>query len=398
MNKLPAHLRDALRERDAEHLLRSLHEALPLGRRVRRDGRDLVNLAGNDYLALAEHPRLKEAAIEAIRQHGVGAGASRLVSGHTPLHARVERAFAAFKHAEAALLCPTGWMANHAAITALLGPGDLACCDKLNHASLLDAARASGATLRVYPHLNTDKLARLLARHHREQPGARRMVITDAVFSMDGDAADLPRLCDLAEAYDAVMLVDEAHATGVFGADGTGLCEQQHVTHRVDIVVSTASKALGGLGGLITGAQPIIDTVVNHARSFIYTTAVPPAQAAAIGAAIEVVRDEPWRRERVLALARRVHAALVDESDNERLATPIVPVVVGDAAASLSLAEHLQDAGFLAPAIRPPTVAPGSARVRLSLRADLEDADVDGLIRAVEVWRAANTRSAARRG
>ncbi len=367
-----AELSDDLHHRRGDDLLRSLTEVDTLGRTIRIDNRELINLAGNDYLALARHPHLIDAVTRAAHDHGVGAGASRLITGTTPLHAKVEQRFAAFKHAQAAIICPTGYMANLAAVTALARPGDCICTDKLNHASLIDAARASGATVRVYPHKQHDKLARLLARHH---DAPRRLIVTDSVFSMDGDCADLSLLCDLADEHDAVLIVDEAHGTGVLGATGAGLCEQQGVVDRVDVVISTASKALGGLGGIVTAKQIVIDTLINHARSLIYTTAAPPTQVAAIGAALDIIRDEPQRRVRLQAMVAKVGHELGIEAT-----TPIIPIVVGEPAAAIDLSQRLRDAGFHAPAIRPPTVAPGSSRVRITLRCDLEDADIDRLI------------------
>lgn len=373
---------------------------------VEHDGRQLVNLASNDYLALSQHPRLKAAATQAIEQFGVGAGASRLVTGTLSLHEQVERQFAAFKHSHlattagakshyAALILPTGYMANLAVLTSLAGPGDLICLDKLSHASLIDAAHATGAQVRVYPHLQTAKLRRLLERHETEvdstrpqdaQRPPRRFIVTDSVFSMDGDVADLPELCDIADEHDAILVVDEAHATGLLGECGSGLCEAQGVTDRIHITISTASKGLGGLGGIITAHRSIIDTLINRARSLIYTTAVPPGQVAAIGAALDVVRDEPWRRERVAELSTRVRAELTNgwQLPAVPLPTPIIPLIVGEAAEALALAEQLKDAGFLAPAIRPPTVPPGSARVRISLRADLEDEQVARLMKVLQ--------------
>lgn len=417
-------------------LLRRLRPLPQTGRLVEVDGKPLINLASNDYLGLSQHPRLKAAAIEAVERWGTGSGASRLVTGHLDLHAQVEQRFAAFKHAPAALLVPTGYMANLAVLTSLAGPGDLICLDRLNHASLIDAARASNAQIRTYPHLQTAKLARLLERHHQqaacsggisgggETSGGgdggggqtadrppRRFIVTDSVFSMDGDCADLPALCDLAQRYNAILIVDEAHATGVLGPSGAGLCEEQGVQDRVHVVISTASKALGGLGGLITARQEVIDTIINTARPFIYTTAVPPAQAAAIAAALDVLRQEPQRRHRLLDMSRHLRRELTRlgwplpgapapgsspargsspgstrGTPSEPPPTPIFPLIVGSAQAALQLAQHLQNEGILAVAIRPPTVPPGTARVRLSLRADLEDADLDCLIRALEHW------------
>lgn len=378
------------------------------------DKSERVNLASNDYLGISQHPHLKAAAIASIQEAGTGSGASRLVSGHSMAHEALETRLARFKHAQASLLCPTGYMANLAVVTSLAQKGDLICADKLSHASLLDAARASGATLRIFPHLGYDKLIRLLSRDHLSQgsdlsdsiaphdplpnhpAGAdensaddkstnarspRKFILTDSVFSMDGDAADLPRLCDIAQAHDAILIVDEAHGTGVLGKTGSGLCEMQGVSDRVDIVISTASKALGSLGGMISGPEVVIQTIINKARPFIYTTAGPAMQPAVISAALDVIENEPWRRHRVLELATQLRDALGMPTNG--VITPIVPLVAGSAHAALALAAHLAAAGFHAPAIRPPTVAPGSARVRISLRADLEDQHLSQLIDAI---------------
>ncbi len=374
-------LREELDVRRSQHLLRSLLSVNASAPRVRRQGRELINLAGNDALALAGHPKLAEAVARAARDHGVGAGASRLICGHLEVHAALERRFAAFKHAEAALLLPTGYTANLAVLGALAGPEDLICLDKLNHASLIDAAQASGAQVRIYPHGQLEKLERLLERHadHR-----RRFIVTDAVFSMDGDCADLPALCALRDRYGAILLVDEAHATGILGEQGSGLAEMQQVAGYIDLTVSTASKALGGLGGLITGPSVAIESIINHARPFIYSTGVPPTQVAAIDAALDLVRDEPWRRERVLALSCRLRIALREQGWAVRDdPTPIIPLIVGESQVAVDLAGSLEEAGFLVGAVRPPTVAPGAARLRISLRCDLEDPQIDALVAAI---------------
>lgn len=375
------------------------------------DGRAYVNFTSNSYLALNEHPAMKRAAIEAIEACGTGSGASLLISGRGPIHEQAEQSFARFKHAEGALLLPTGYMANLTVLTALAGPGDLICLDKLCHASLIDAAKASGATVRAYPHLTTEKLRRLLCKHARNNAcglagdrrspsprksasresdarrNPRRFIVTDSVFSMDGDCADLPGLCDLADEYNAVMIVDEAHGTGVLGETGSGLCEAQGVTGRVHVTISTASKALGGFGGIITADRSILDTLVNHARALIYTTAIPPAQAATILKAVELVEREPERRQRLLALTQRLRDGLRSRGwalpDQGGFDVPIVPLIVGESQAALALSQHLLAEGLAAPAIRPPTVAPGSSRVRLSLRADMTDDHIDCLIDAL---------------
>lgn len=375
---------------DADASMRRSLRALPgVGRHVRVGGRELLNLASNDYLGLATDPRLADAAIDATRQLGAGGTASRLVVGHLDIHAQAERAVADLKHAEAALLLPTGFMANLAVLTTLPGPGDLICIDKLTHASLLDAARYSDAHVRVFPHRNHDKLERLIRRHTSEirNPQSEIFIVTDSVFSMDGTCADLPGLCALARRYDAVLVVDEAHATGVLGPSGAGLAQHQGVADRIDITISTASKALGGVGGMVTGARAVIDTLVSKARPFIYTTASPPAAAATLLAAIRIVRDEPDRRQRLRDICVRVTDALPGRFKPALGAAdppvPIIPLVTGSPESALALADRLGRRGILAVAIRPPTVAPGASRVRLCLRGDLSDDEVGLVIDAV---------------
>lgn len=374
-------LQSELAQREALSLRRRLRAVDRCARIVQRDGRPLINLASNDYLALAMHPHICQAVIEAAKRYGVGAGASRLVTGDLHLHHQLEQRFAVFKHAEAALITPTGYMANLAALTALAGPDDVVLLDKLNHASLIDAARASGATVRIYPHRNLDKLHRLL---QRSSGARRRLIVTDAVFSMDGDCADLPALCDLRDQYDAILVVDEAHATGVLGDGGAGLAERQHVAGHIDVTISTAGKALGSLGGIVTASAIVIDTLINRARTFIYTTAPPATQIAAINAALDVIEREPQRRLRLADLSQRLRARLQQQgwplADDP---SPILPLIVGDPAAAMKLSDRLETEGFLVPAIRPPTVPADSARLRVSLRADLLDEDVDRLVAAV---------------
>ncbi|MEM7680620.1 MAG: 8-amino-7-oxononanoate synthase [Planctomycetota bacterium] len=352
------------------------------------DGRLCLNLAGNDYLALAQDGRLIRAAQEAAERYGVGSGASRLIGSGSPVHAQVESEVAAWKHAEAALLLPTGYMANLAALQTLAGPGDLVLHDKLNHASLLDAGRACGARWRTFGHLDYRRLERLLERARRAQGDAavgRIVIATDAVFSMDGDVADLPALCDLAARYRAVLLVDEAHASGVLGRTGAGLAEAQGVADRVDVSIVTASKGLGSLGGLICGSQTLIDAVVHLGRAAIYTTGVPPTQAACVGEAVRIVQMEPERRARLATLSAALRdrlRSLAWEVPESAWPTPIVPVWVGEAEAATALSARLRQAGVYAPAVRPPTVAPGASRIRLSLRSDFTEIDLGAVAQA----------------
>jgi len=383
-------LKKDLDERLSQSLYRQLIPSHQQGSTLVREGQSLLNLAGNDYLALSSHPDIKAAAILAIKQMGTGSGASKLVTGHSPQTQALEKTFAAFKHAQAALLFPTGYMANLGVLTCLTDARDVICIDKLTHASLIDAAHASGATVRVYPHGNTDKLERLLQRHPHSR---RRVIVTDSIFSMDGDIAHLPTLCDLAQQYNAITVVDEAHGTGILGEHGSGLCELQQVQERVDIVISTASKALGSLGGIVTAKKIVIDALVNHARSLIYTTALPPAIVASIAASLTVITHEPWRRERLSKISQQVRDAVMEmgfKLPTSTAATPIIPLITESAESAVALSSHLNSQGIHAPAIRPPTVAPNASRVRLSLRCDLEDQQIDHLIQTLQLWHQQN--------
>lgn len=382
-------LADHLEHRRENNLLRALHSYTKAARLITAPNSPglppLINFASNDYLALATHPQLIKASQQAAETLGVGAGASRLVTGHLQIHHTTELAFAKFKHTEAALLFPTGYMANLATITSLADNNTTLFLDKLNHASLIDAARAAsnsgGATVRVYPHNDLNKLARLLERTPADH---RKIIITDTVFSMDGDLADLPALCDLRDHHNAILIIDEAHATGVLGQTGAGLAELQSVTDRIDVTISTASKALGSLGGIVTASKLIIDTLINNARPFIYTTAIPPTQAATIAAALDVIRDEPERRFRLAQLNTNLRSALDQHHwhvpHDLQHPIPIIPLITHSESAALELSQKLQNQGLLCPAIRPPTVPPNSSRLRITLRADHHDNDLDKLI------------------
>jgi len=371
--------RDELNRREAEGLLRRPVELeTACGPRVRVDGREVVCFCSNDYLSLAADPVLKAAAVAAIERWGVGAGASRLVSGTMTPHRRLERRLAEFKGVEAAVVTSTGWQANHVAIQALAGAGDLVFCDKLNHASILTAAFACGARARTYPHGNVARLEALLRRHRGD--GRRCLIVTDSVFSMDGDLAPLSALADLRDRHDCLLMVDEAHATGVLGEGGRGAAELLGVEGRVDVTVGTLSKALGCLGGFVAGRGELIDTIVNAGRAYIYTTALPPALCAAALAALDVVRAEPARRVKVLGLAERLRERLaVAGFGTSASRSQIVPVHLGEAARAVEVSRRLLEAGFLVPAIRPPTVPKGASRLRISLCAGHQEAEVDRL-------------------
>jgi len=341
-------------------------------------GRRAVLLSSNNYLGLANHPALRAAATAAIARWGCGTGASRLVAGHMDLHAEVEAKLARFEQTEAALLFPTGYQANVGTIGALVGRGDHVYSDALNHASIVDGCRLSRATVHVYPHRDVRALEAELA----ATPGSgRRLIVTDSVFSMDGDRAPLRALAALADEYHTWLMIDEAHATGVFGARGAGLADGMDEPRIVRM--GTLGKALGGAGAYVAATRAVIELVVNRARTFVYTTGLAPAAAATAAAALDVVAAEPERRTAVLAHADRLRTALRERGLDVRGDTQIVPVVVGDNDVASRLAEELLARGVLAHAIRPPTVPAGTARLRLSPMATHDATHIERAIAAV---------------
>lgn len=388
----------------------------PVGPTVTIGGREVLCLCSNDYLGLANDPAVRAAAAEAIERWGVGAGASRLVSGTSRPHAMLEERLAAFKHAPACVVTSTGWMANHAAIHALVGKGDLILCDKLNHASILDACLSSGARVRTYPHCDVARARAILERHRGEH--GRCVIVTDSLFSMDGDLAPLAELAQIKKQFDAILMIDEAHATGVLGANGRGVAELLGVEADTDVTVGTLSKALGAMGGFVAGPRVLIDTIRNVGRPYVYTTALPPAICAAAMKSLEIVEREPQRRQRLLAMAQTLRQSLAEkglttgqsvgcagsdrvvggqvlhtESDGPTTAahdaavppscTQIVPIIIGPAAKAIDLSRRLLDAGFLVPAIRPPTVPPNSSRLRVSLSSEHEQGQLDRFIESL---------------
>jgi 8-amino-7-oxononanoate synthase len=337
----------------------------PQAARVTVDGRELVNFGSNDYLALAADPRVAGAAAEAAREDGWGSGASPLISGHSARHERLQERLAEFEGTEAALLFSSGYAANTGTIAALAGPGDAVYGDRKNHASLWDGCRLSRADVRAYAHGDWRDLERLLARSERCR---RRLIVTDSLFSMDGDLAPLGELADLAERHDAMLLVDEAHATGVFGPKGRGVAEQLGVERRIAARVGTLSKALGCAGGFVAGSRTLVEWLVNRARSYVFSTALPGANAAGATVALEIVQQEPQRRHDLLSRAADLRSGLAEQGwDIGRSASQIIPVVVGEAERAVAMAGALRERGLLVPAIRPPTVPEGEACLRISL-------------------------------
>ncbi len=370
-------LQRELESLEGQHLRRQLQvieEFLP-GGKVRVGGRELLNLSSNDYLGLAGDARLIEASQAAAAVWGAGSTASRLIVGTLALHQQVEEDVAAFKGTARAVLFNTGYMANVGVIAALMGKGDIILSDKLNHASIIDGMRLSEAAFYRFPHRNLDRLEFLLKKH----AGARRLlIVTDSVFSVDGDVAPLREIVSLKERFGAWLRVEEAHATGVLGAQGAGLAEALGLTDGIEIHMGTFSKALGSFGAYVAGDGPLIELLHNRARSFIYSTALPPPVLGAMPAALAIIREEPERRAYLLEQAglfrRRLQETGFDTLDSE---TQIIPVLVGDNAGALEFAARLQQAGLMAVAIRPPTVPPGGARLRLSLSAAHGAADLE---------------------
>jgi 8-amino-7-oxononanoate synthase len=363
-------LDDAVKDLERRGLRRTLA--------VRSQG--LINFGANDYLGLAADPRLAAAARRAIEQCGWGSGASPLVTGRTELHAELERKLAEFEGTEAALLFPTGYAANAGTIAALVGKGDVVCSDELNHASIIDGCRLSGAAVHVYPHRDLTHLRQLL----RESRGGRRLIVTDSLFSMTGDLAPLAALCELAERHECMLLVDEAHATGVFGPRGRGVCEVEGVEEAVSVRVGTLSKAFGSLGGFVAGPQRLIDWLTNRARPYVFSTAAPAAVAAAGIAALDIVQNDPERRTNLLQLAEHLRRQLLRHGLSYGSSfSQIVPVVVGDPRRAVRAAGELRSRGYFVPAIRPPSVPEGQSLLRISLTALHTEEQVDDLVAAL---------------
>lgn len=359
------------------------------GTRIEVAGRALLNFSSNDYLGLATHPALKAAAIRAVERFGAGSTASRLICGSLAPHHELEEALAAFKGTEAALSFSSGYATALGTIPALVERDDVVVLDRLAHACLVDAARLSGAKLRVFAHNDLNELEDILkwaaARPQTGSRPARALIVTESVFSMDGDGAPLRELVELKERYGACLLLDEAHATGVCGPEGRGRAAELELTGRVEVHMGTLGKALGASGGFICGSRVLIEYLVNRARSFIFSTAPPPAAAAAALAALHLLQSDEGRarREQLHANLRRLQSA---QLAGLRVEGPIVPWILGEEGRAVAAAEFLRERGIFVPAIRYPTVARGAARLRISLSAAHRAEDLDALIGAVAEW------------
>ena len=379
-------LQARLAARRAEHLYRQRPLlASPQGPEVVVDGQRLLNFCSNDYLGLANHPEVIRAMQDGVTKWGVGGGASHLVIGHSGPHHELEEALAEFTGRPRALLFSTGYMANLAAVTALVGQGDTVLEDRLNHASLLDAGLLSGARFSRYLHNDAESLGKRLGKAE-----GSTLVVTDGVFSMDGDLAELPALCAQARRHGAWMMVDDAHGFGALGASGAGVVEHFGLElDDVPVLVGTLGKAFGTAGAFVAGSDELIETLIQFARPYIYTTSQPPAVACATLKSMELLRSEGWRREHLQRLVARLREGaaqigltLMDSP------TPIQPVLIGDSARALRLSALLRERGILVGAIRPPTVPAGSARLRITLSATHSEAQLERLLQALaESWR-----------
>jgi len=378
---------NAIREADALRILRPrIHDGTTI---VEPDGTRLINFGSNDYLGLAtQHfvPDPNSPSTTASSSMANGAGASALVSGFTTSHDQLCQRLADLEQTEAAVVFPSGYAACSGVVATLAEAGDLLLSDQLNHASLIDGCRLSRATRFVYPHLDVDSLQKIL--EEQRHKFSQAWIITDGVFGMDGDVAPLQSLCDLAERFDAHVIVDEAHATGVLGADGSGSCEETGVKERVAIRIGTLSKAIGSHGGFVVGPQVVIDYLVNRCRSLIFSTAGSPLTIAAAIRGVDIIRSEPERRIRLRAMAERFREQVDRRLPGKLprtsiLGVPIVPIVLGENRRVVEVSERLRNAGFFVPAIRPPTVPTGTARLRVCISAAHCEQEIVRLVEAL---------------
>jgi len=380
MKQLEAEL--AQRRADGLYRQRRIIDS-PQGVETHIDGKTVLSFCSNDYLGLASHPEIRQAFVDAVAEYGVGSGAAHLINGHSRLHEDCELRLAEFTGRERALLFSTGYMANIAIASALLGRNDQIYQDKLNHASLIDSAKLSAAKLVRYRHNDLRQLEELLSTGRRDH---RRLVMTDAVFSMDGDCADVDTLSRIATEHGAWAMVDDAHGFGVLGARGAGLLEQLELNQQqVPILMATLGKAVGTAGAFVAGSEALIETLIQQARPYIYTTASPPALAAATLKSVDLIENETWRRDKLnqsIAFFRAQAECLDVELMPSH--TPIQPLVIGDNRRTLQLSEALFEQGIHVTAIRPPTVPVGSARLRVTLSAAHEREHIDKLIKTLK--------------
>jgi len=373
----------SLEDRRDHNILRQRRAVRPIdATHIDLDSKRLVNFASNDYLGLSHHPRVIAAFRKTAQEYGVGSGAAALVSGQTPVHAEAEKKLAEWKGTESTVLLGSGYTANLAAVQMLsaVSGGTRFLVDKLAHASLIDAVRSAGPNFRIFPHNHLPKLRRLL---EDADPNVPQVVVTESIFSMDGDAADLAGIAALKKEFPFLLLLDEAHGSGVYGRNGAGYATEVGLADAVDLTVVTLSKAMGCVGGAICGSASVCDAVVNFGRPYVFSTAIPPAVAGGVVAAIAVMQEEPQRQTRVRELAARVRSGVLGEAGD----SPIVPIVLGEESTALNSAEQLKEMGIFTVAVRPPTVPRGSSRLRVTLSCEHSDDEVDRLIAALIAFR-----------
>ena len=351
------------------------------GRKVKVDGEEKLMFASNNYLSLAHHPEVVAAVREGLDQWGYGSGGSRLMCGNTEVHEHLQRRLAEMLGKEASLIFPSGYAANSAVLSTLAQRGDMIAVDKLVHASIIDGARACAGVLRAWPHRQTEKLQRVLARgRHR-----RAFIVTDTLFSMDGDKAPLQELVALKRRYETILIVDEAHAFGCIGPKGAGVAAEADLLEDIDIIVATFSKALGGSGAFVASSREIIDYLINRARGFIFTTGIPTVNCLAAEAALDVIAAEPYRSERLIDNGEYMRRCCYEMKLNTGVSESyIVPILIGAAERSMKVSNILWDRGFMVPAIRPPTVPPGGSRLRVSLMSEHTKEDIYRLCQTIK--------------
>ncbi len=377
-------LQSELKHLDQNDLLRQcVCVDSPQGPIVRMaDGTEKVLFCSNNYLNLANDPRIRQAVFETVEKYGFGAAASRLVCGTMTPHVELETAFAAFLQKESALYFPSGWTTNQALLTTLPQKGDLVLIDRFDHASIIDAVKASEADFHTYRRNQPDRIEKYLA----DSKYNNRFIVTESVFSMDGDVANLRELVELKKKYGAILIVDEAHSLGCFGNTGAGLCEQEGILDDVDIIVAPLGKAVAATGGIIAGPKAVKNYLINKARPFIYTTAPSPVVAAAALKSLEIIQAEPDRRKRLQDNAAFLRTRFTEMGlDIGSTTTQIIPVILGDSAKAMEISQKLFDAGFLLSAIRPPTVPQGTARLRVSVQADHTKEQLEGLCNTLKM-------------
>jgi len=370
---------DDLRERGTYFKLRVLDDEQ--GPLCHYDGREVINLASNNYLGLCDHPKLREAAIAATNKYGVGSGAVRTIAGTMKIHIELEEKIAAFKGVEACVVFQSGFTANAGTVSSILGKEDFILSDELNHASIIDGARLSRAKVKVFRHKDVAHCEELL-KEVQNEPG-KKLVITDGVFSMDGDIGPVAALCDLCDKYGAIMMVDDAHASGVLGRNGRGSVDHFHCTQRVDVQVGTLSKAIGCLGGYVCGSRDLIDFLYHRARPFLFSTSHPPSVAASCMAAFDLLESEPERMERLWSNTKYFQEQLqaagfdIGGKSTPKSETPITPIIIGDGRKTMDYSRALFEKGVMATGIAFPTVPEGKARIRCIMTSEHTRVQID---------------------